>query len=90
MDYVIERDYQFVDEHATQLKRDAQEKLVPPVFTLNALVSASALDSFDRFSQSLLRQVRQGLPEDAVYARLRIDFPDRISRHPAAFPPGSA
>jgi putative nucleotidyltransferase with HDIG domain len=80
MDYVIERDYQFVDEHATQLKRDAQEKLVPPVFTLNPLVSASALEGFDRFSQSLLRQVRQGLSQDAIYSRLRMDFPDRISR----------
>ena len=34
-DYVVERDFPFVDEKATELRRDAQAKLVPPVFTLN-------------------------------------------------------
>jgi cyclic-di-AMP phosphodiesterase PgpH len=80
IDYVIARDFQFVDERATLQRKDAQEKLVPPVFTLNAAVSAGLLDSFDRFSKALVRFLRQGAAEDAVLARLRLDFPDRVNR----------
>jgi cyclic-di-AMP phosphodiesterase PgpH len=79
-DYVIARDFQFVDEPATKQKRDAQERLVPPVFVLNAGVTANILDGFDRFSQALERLDKEGLAEDAVLARLRIDFPDNASR----------
>ena len=79
-DYVVERDFQFVDERATQIKRDALEKLIPPVFSRNALVSSGALEVFDRFAHSLLRQVRQGLTEDTILSRLQVDFPDRITR----------
>ena len=46
-DYVVERDFQFVDQRATQIKGNAQEKLIPPVFSRNALVSAGALEVFD-------------------------------------------
>ena len=54
-DYVVERDFLFVDERATDLRRDSQERRVPPVFSINALVGSTALDSYDRFSQLLLR-----------------------------------
>ena len=70
-DFVVERDFQYVDERATQLKRDAQERLVPPVFTLNALAGSSALATFDRFAQSLQRQVKQGLSEEKILVRLQ-------------------
>ncbi|MGA2480579.1 MAG: hypothetical protein ABSG63_17650 [Spirochaetia bacterium] len=80
MDFVIERDFQYVDEPATQLKKDAQEKLVPPVFMLNPLVTASVLDTFDRFSQALGRLAKQGLTETSMLSRLRVDFPDHVSR----------
>ena len=43
------------------MKRDAREKLVPPVFTLNDSVTRDALLSFDRFSQSISRWRSQGL-----------------------------
>ena len=80
MDFVIERDFQYVDDPATQLKKDAQEKLVPPVFMLNPLVTASVLDTFDRFSQALGRLAKQGLTETSMLSRLRVDFPDHVSR----------
>jgi cyclic-di-AMP phosphodiesterase PgpH len=79
-DYVVERDFQYVDEKATQSRRDAQEKTVPPVFALNTLTSTAGLDTFDRFSQALLRQVRQGASADAILLRLQSDFPDVVSR----------
>jgi putative nucleotidyltransferase with HDIG domain len=79
-DFVVERDFQYVDEAATEQRRDAQADLVPPVFTLNELVTATALQSFDRFTQSILRQVRQGASEDRIAQTIQVDFPDAISR----------
>lgn len=79
-DYVVERDFQYVDEKATQLRREAQANLVAPVFTLNAMTGPTALDSFDHFSQLLLRQVRQGSSEEKTFLSLQVEFPERISR----------
>jgi putative nucleotidyltransferase with HDIG domain len=79
-DYVVERDFLFVDERATDLRRDSQERHVPPVFSINALAGSAALEAYDRFCQSLLRQVRQGLPAERIYASLQGDFPNRLSR----------
>ena len=79
-DFVVERDFQYVDETATELRREAQAELVPPAFTLNALVTTTALASYDRFTQSLLRQMRQGVSEDRLFPSLQVDFPDMIPR----------
>jgi cyclic-di-AMP phosphodiesterase PgpH len=79
-DYVVERDFPYVDEASTELKRESQADLVPPVFTFNSLVSSTTLSSFDRFAQSVLRQVRQGASEDRILQALQLDFPDRVSR----------
>ena len=79
-DYVVERDFLFVDERATDLRRDSQERRVPPVFSINTLVGSTALETYDRFSQSLQRLVRQGLSPEKIYMGLRGDFPGRLSR----------
>jgi len=79
-DYVVERDFLFVDERATDLRRDSQERRVPPVFSINALVGSTALDSYDRFSQLLLRQVRQGIPPEKIAAGAQGDYAGRLSR----------
>jgi putative nucleotidyltransferase with HDIG domain len=79
-DFVVERDYRYVDEKATQARRDAREKLVPPVFGLNAVVSSGALDDFDRFNQAFLQQAKQGLSDEKVFLAMQEDFSPRISR----------
>ncbi len=78
-DFVVERDFQFVDEAATEQRREAQAALVPPVFTLNSLVTTTALQTFDRFSQSVLRQLRQGVSEDRITQSIQVDFPDAVA-----------
>jgi cyclic-di-AMP phosphodiesterase PgpH len=88
-DYVVERNFQYVDEKATQGKREVQERTVPPVFALNTLTSSAALDVYDRFSQSLLRQVRQGTSAEKMLLRLQTNFPDAISRADLALLLGS-
>ena len=79
-DYVVERDFRYVDDKETEARRDAREKLVPPVFGLNALVSAGALDDFDRFSQSFLQRVKQGISDEKVIQAMLADFPAQTSR----------
>jgi putative nucleotidyltransferase with HDIG domain len=77
-DFVVERDFQYVDETSTEVRREAQAELVPPVFTLNNLVATTALASFDRFTQSLLRQLRQGVSGDRITQSLQVDLPEGI------------
>ena len=79
-DYVVERDFPFVDENATEIKRDAREKLVPPVFTLNDAVTRDDLLQYDRFSQSLARWRAQGISSATIYQKIQTDFPDRLAR----------
>ena len=79
-DYVVEQDFLFIDERATDLRRDSQERRVPPVFSINTLVGSTALETYDRFSQSLQRLVRQGLSPEKIYVGLRGEFPGRLSR----------
>jgi cyclic-di-AMP phosphodiesterase PgpH len=79
-DYVVERDFRYVDAKETEAQRDAREKLVPPVFGLNALVSAGALDDFDRFSRSFLQRVKQGISDEKVILGMLGDFPAQTSR----------
>jgi putative nucleotidyltransferase with HDIG domain len=79
-DYVVERDFRYVDEEATRVRRDAREKLVPPVFALNALVSSGAMDDFERFSQAFLRHVKLGSSGEQIYLAMQVDFPERFSR----------
>ncbi len=79
-DYVVERDFRYVDEKGTQARRDAREKRVPPVFALNAVVSSGALDDFDRFSQSFLQRVKEGSSDEKILLAMVEDFPAQTSR----------
>ena len=79
-DYIVEKDFPYVDERATQARRDAQARLVPPVFVLAALSGSGVRDELDRFSQLLLRQARAGATEGQISAALQDEWGERISR----------
>lgn len=79
-DYIVERDFPYVDESATEARRDAQARLVPPVFELAPLAGLGARDDLDRFSQILVRNAGQGASEASVFASIQEGFSDRISR----------
>ncbi|HEY9593831.1 MAG TPA: hypothetical protein VHE79_05095, partial [Spirochaetia bacterium] len=79
-DFVVEKDATWVDEAATQTRRDAQAALVPPVYTISATVTASALSSFERFSQAVLRETRRGATMDRMLLTLQVEFPNRFTR----------
>ena len=79
-DYVVERDFPYIDERATEARRDAQARLIPPVFVLTPVSGSAARDELDRFSQLLLRQVRQGASEGQIFAALQDEWNDSITR----------
>jgi putative nucleotidyltransferase with HDIG domain len=69
-----------VDEKATEARREAQARVVPPVFVLTPVSGSAARDELGRFSQVLLRQVRQGAAEGQVFAALQDEWDERITR----------
>ncbi len=79
-DFVVERDFPYVDEKATAMKRDAREKLVPPVFAVSDSLTQDTLQTFDRFADALKRAQAQDLPTAMVFPKLQADFPERVSR----------
>jgi putative nucleotidyltransferase with HDIG domain len=74
-DFVVDRNFPFIDEKATQLKREAREKVVAPVFRLNDAVSSEVLSRFDAFDDAIVRLVRERASEEKVGLRLQVDFP---------------
>jgi hypothetical protein len=84
-DYVVERDFPYVDERATAIKRGAREKLVPPVFAMNDSVTRDALLSYDHFTQSFSQWHAQGLSPEATRGKVQADFPDRLSTEDVVF-----
>ncbi len=77
-DYVVGRDFSWVDEHATEIRRETRERLVPPVFALNESIAADALERFDRFALALQRLAAQGTSVDRIILRVQLDFPERV------------
>jgi putative nucleotidyltransferase with HDIG domain len=78
-DFVVDRDFPFVDEKATELKRAAREKIVPPVFRLNDEVTANAIRRFGSFDNAILRLARDRTSEEKAFLRLQVDFPGLLS-----------
>jgi len=79
-DYVVEHDFLYTDEAATEARRDEAARRVPPVFVLNPVTGVSVLEDLDRFSQVLVREARAGGSEDTVMAALPADYRERLSR----------
>ena len=77
-DYVVERDFPYVDAGATEIKRDAREKLVPAVFVLNDSVTRDALLSYDRLVESFSRWQSEALSPAIIYQDVQADFPGRM------------
>jgi hypothetical protein len=78
-DFVVDRDFSYVDEKATAVKRETRERLVPPVFALNEAVAADALQRFDRFAETIARLAGQGASVERILRRIQIDFPGRVA-----------
>jgi cyclic-di-AMP phosphodiesterase PgpH len=74
-DFIAERDFTYIDEAATERKREARKRTVAPVYRLNDAVSADALRRFDSFADTYRHAVREGGSAEMVRLRLQADFP---------------
>ena len=78
-DYVVGRDFSYVDEAATRIRRETREKLVPPVFALSQSVAVDALQRYDSFALTVTRLSAQGTSPDRIILRVQLDFPGRFT-----------
>lgn len=77
-DFVVGRDFLYVDEKATQTRRENRERLVSPVFALNDSTGIDALERYDRFALAVTRLAAQGASTERIILRLQLDYPDRF------------
>ncbi len=83
-DLNADRNFSYVDEKATALKREAREKIVLPVFRYSMDATAEALRRFDSFSETAILLDRENASEEKAFLRLQVDFPgvfDRAAVH---------
>ena len=79
-DVTSERTVVYVDEEATRLRREAQERLVPAVFRTHADVGKGVLSEFARFA-TLSREQFKGKASAQVYAlAVQTEFPGYFER----------
>ena len=78
-DYVVEHDFTYTDQEATDARRQDAARRVPPVFVLNPAAAQGVLDDMNRFSQVLAREDRSGASAAGVMAALPEDLRDRVS-----------
>lgn len=79
-DFIADRNFPYVDEKATALKREAQEKIVFPVFRYSTEAAAEALRRFDSFSETVMLLDREKASEEKAFLRLQVDLPGVFER----------
>ncbi|MDR3160487.1 MAG: HDIG domain-containing protein [Spirochaetaceae bacterium] len=79
-DVAAEQPLSFVDEEATRLRLDAQERLVPAVFKYNHTVAAEMREDYNRFTTLILRFFREeGISLEAFQFAIHAEFPGIFS-----------
>lgn len=77
-DLTAERSITYIDERATAIKRDAQSRLVPPVFIINSSISGRSFDRFNIFSRVALNNLADnGAPPtvERLYLEVQSELP---------------
>ena len=78
-DIVVERDLEYEDKKATELKRDAQALLVEPVFRVTESITARVLESFDRFQALYIRLLDEDKSFSEIYLELQSALPGYLT-----------
>lgn len=74
-DVVVNRNIVFVDKKATELKRDAKVKLVPPVFEVKEGIVNRVHDSFKKFENVMLSVYRSKSNIGNAFLRVQLVIP---------------
>jgi len=78
-DYVVEHDFTYTDQEATDARQEDAARRVAPVFVVSPSAAQGVLDDMDQFAQVLSRQARAGASPAAVIAALPGDLRDRVA-----------
>ncbi len=77
-DIVVDRDIEYEDKKATELKREAQELLVPPVFTVAENISERVLSSYDQFMNLYIKLLNDSKSSSEIYLEIQSVLPGYI------------
>ncbi|MDX9783445.1 MAG: HDIG domain-containing protein [Spirochaetia bacterium] len=78
-DIMAGREVVYIDEEATALRRDAEERLVLPVFQFDSGISKRALDSFKDFADNFRALSSQDIAQETALLMLQSKFPGKLS-----------
>jgi len=76
---VAERSISYVDEDATQLRREAEERLVPAVFQFSDSASRDSIAFYRRFSSLARSLFTKNSSAEAFKLAMQAEFPGLFS-----------
>lgn len=74
-DVVADRDLSYIDERATRLRLEAEERLVLPVFVVDDKVELAAMERFHLFQDLILSLSSKPFAPDSLYFQVQSEFP---------------
>jgi putative nucleotidyltransferase with HDIG domain len=78
-DVMAERPISFVDEEASRIRLEAQERLVPAVFKYNHAAETEMREGYNRFTTLVLRFFQEGISAEAFQLAVQAEFPGTFS-----------
>ena len=79
-DVVADRSVSYVDEKATAIRLEAEERLVLPVFVIDDEVGIECLERFRAFQDLVLSLTAGSYAPDSLYFQVQSQFPGVLSR----------
>ncbi|MDR2900588.1 MAG: HDIG domain-containing protein [Treponema sp.] len=79
-DVIADRSISYIDEQATQLRREAEEQLVPAEFKFSPLITDEIQNQYKQLAEFSIQQFEQRNSADAYYLSLQVEYPGAFSR----------
>ncbi|MBL8968710.1 MAG: HDIG domain-containing protein [Spirochaetaceae bacterium] len=79
-DIVADRELSFVDDRATSLRLEAEERLVLPIYVVDEKVGAAAIERFRVFQDLLTSLAAKKYAEDSLYLKVQSEFPGLLDK----------
>jgi len=79
-DIIADRRISFVDEKATQLRIEAEERLVLPIYVIDERLSVAALERLGSFQRLVASLVDSGIVPDTLFLRVQSEFPGLFTK----------
>ena len=83
-DIVVERDLEYEDKKATELKREAQALLVEPVFRVAESITERVLISYNKFIELYSTLIKQEKSSSEIYLEIQSELPGYLTENQIA------